>query len=76
VQLRDVRQSRQERLTSDQTGFSDWSPDGSRIAFDFVNDTGVHIATMTSGRGRGRGPGRHCREVHVNLPSWGANWSG
>jgi WD40 repeat protein len=26
--------------------FSDWAPDGTRIAFDFEDDTGVHIATI------------------------------
>ena len=26
--------------------FSDWSPDGTQIAFDFEDDTGVHIATI------------------------------
>ena len=39
--------SHQKRLTGDLTGFSDWAPDGSRIAFDFVNETGVHIATVS-----------------------------
>lgn len=38
--------SQQKRLTEDQTNFSDWAPDGDRIAFDFINDTGVHIATI------------------------------
>ena len=45
--------SHQQQLTRDETGFSDWSPDGRRIAFDFVSDTGVHIATM-SPEGKGR----------------------
>ncbi|MER7250402.1 hypothetical protein [Kribbella sp. NPDC000426] len=35
---------------------SDWSPDGRRIAFDFVDDTGVHIATMDP-------DGRHVRQL-------------
>lgn len=38
--------SHQRRLTQDQANFSDWAPDGSRIAFDFINDTGVHIAII------------------------------
>lgn len=37
----------QERLTTDVTGFSDWSPDGTRIAFDYSDDTGTHIATIS-----------------------------
>src|SRR4051794_16402542 len=36
----------ERRLTSMPSFFSDWSPDGQRIAFDFVADDGVHIATM------------------------------
>jgi Tol biopolymer transport system component len=36
----------QRRLTHLPSHFSDWSPDGRRIAFDFEDDTGVHIATM------------------------------
>lgn len=39
--------SDQRRLTDVPTFFSDWSPDGSRIAFDFEDDSGVHIATTT-----------------------------
>jgi Tol biopolymer transport system component len=38
--------SHQRRLTHVPSTFSDWSPDGRRIAFDFADDTGVHIATM------------------------------
>jgi Tol biopolymer transport system component len=38
--------SQQRRLTEDQANFSDWAPDGSRIAFDFADETGVHIATI------------------------------
>lgn len=36
----------QRRLTDVPSFFSDWSPDGRRIAYDFADDTGVHIATM------------------------------
>jgi Tol biopolymer transport system component len=36
----------QRRLTTMPSFFSDWSPDGGRIAFDFVDDVGVHVATM------------------------------
>ena len=38
--------SQQRRLTEDQANFSDWAPDGSRIAFDFSDEAGVHIATI------------------------------
>jgi len=46
----------QRRLTHVPSFFSDWSPDGTRIAFDFVDDTGVHIATMDP-------DGRHVRQL-------------
>jgi Tol biopolymer transport system component len=36
----------QQRLTHVPSFFSDWSPDGLRIAFDFFNDTGEHLAAM------------------------------
>ncbi len=36
----------ERRLTDVPSFFSDWSPDGRRIAYDFADDTGVHIATM------------------------------
>ena len=36
----------QKRITEGPANFSDWSPDGSRIAFDFPDETGVHIATI------------------------------
>lgn len=46
--------SHQRRLTQDQANFSDWAPDGDRIAFDFIDDSGVHIATIApSGQDRG-----------------------
>jgi Tol biopolymer transport system component len=40
--------SNQQQLVIGPSGFSDWSPDGTRIAFDFEDDTGVHIATMNA----------------------------
>src|SRR3954454_14228007 len=36
----------QRRLTSVPTLLSDWSPDGHRIAFNFIDGTGSHVATM------------------------------
>jgi Tol biopolymer transport system component len=43
--------SHQRRLTRLPSFFSDWSPDGGRIVFEFADDTGVHIATIDpSGR--------------------------
>jgi Tol biopolymer transport system component len=44
----------QRRLTTVPSFFSDWSPDGRRIAFDFVDDVGVHIATMAPDGGQQR----------------------
>lgn len=38
----------QRSLTTDVTGFSDWSPDGKRIGFDYNDDTGTHIATISA----------------------------
>ena len=43
----------QQRLTH-VPSFSDWAPDGRRIAFDFLDDTGVHIATMDPNGGHVR----------------------
>ena len=42
------------RVTSDGTGFSDWSPDGRLIAFDFTDAAGdVHLAVVRpDGTGR------------------------
>ena len=42
----DVDGGNQRRLTSDPSFFSDWSPSGTRIAFDHEDSTGVHIATI------------------------------
>jgi Tol biopolymer transport system component len=58
----------QRRLTHVPSFFSDWSPDGHRIAFDFVDDTGVHIATMDPN-------GRHVRQLTFGegiqeVPKW------
>lgn len=36
----------QERVTDGAANFSAWSPDGTRIAFDFPDETGVHLATI------------------------------
>jgi dipeptidyl aminopeptidase/acylaminoacyl peptidase len=58
----------QQRLTHVPSFFSDWSPDGHRIAFDFADDTGVHIATMDPN-------GRHVRQLTFGqgiqeVPKW------
>ena len=60
--------TRQRRLTHVPSFFSDWSPDGRRIAFDFADDTGVHIATMDPN-------GRHVRQLTFGegiqeVPKW------
>jgi Tol biopolymer transport system component len=39
--------SHRHRLTSVPSFFSDWSPSGGRIAYDFVNSVGEHIATIS-----------------------------
>jgi TolB protein len=53
--------TKQRRVTTVASFFSDWSPNGRRIAFDFVDDLGEHIATMPSVGGQQRqltfGPG-------------------
>jgi Tol biopolymer transport system component len=46
----------QQRLTQVPSFASDWSPDGRRIVFDFIDDTGKHIATMDPN-------GRHVRQL-------------
>ena len=43
----DADGDRQRRLTTVASSFSDWSPDGRRIAFDFVDDSGVHLASVS-----------------------------
>jgi Tol biopolymer transport system component len=58
----------QRRLTHVPSFFSDWSPDGRRIAFDFADDSGVHIATMDPN-------GRHVRQLTFGqgiqkVPKW------
>ena len=40
--------SDQTRLTEGAANFSDWSPDGTRIAFDYPDETGMHIATIAA----------------------------
>jgi TolB protein len=40
--------TKQRQLTRVPSFFSDWSPDGRRIAFDFVDESGVHVATMAA----------------------------
>jgi dipeptidyl aminopeptidase/acylaminoacyl peptidase len=42
----DIDGTRQRRLTREASFFSDWSPSGTRVAFDFEDATGVHIATV------------------------------
>jgi TolB protein len=60
--------SHQQRLTHVPSFFSDWSPDGRRIAFDFVNRTGEHLSTMDPN-------GRHKRQLTFGkgiqeVPRW------
>src|SRR5689334_3154406 len=40
--------SAQQRLTNVPSFNSNWSPNGRRVAFDFVNAGGEHVATMDS----------------------------
>src|SRR5260370_19355355 len=49
----------QQRLTHTPSADSDWSPNGPRIAFDFVNNTGEHLATIDPN-------GRHVRQLTFN----------
>lgn len=44
----DVNGRNQQQLVTGPSWFSDWSPDGTRIAFDFADETGVHIATIAA----------------------------
>jgi Tol biopolymer transport system component len=37
----------QRRLTTVPSNFSDWSPSGNRMAYDFFDDIGEHIATIS-----------------------------
>ena len=46
----------QQRLTHTPSSDSNWSPNGRRIAFDFSNKTGEHLATMDPN-------GRHVRQL-------------
>jgi len=60
--------SHQRRLTRVPSFFSDWSPGGRRIAFDFFNRTGEHLATMDPN-------GRHQRQLTFGhgiqeVPRW------
>jgi len=46
--------SHQVRVTEVPSYFSDWSPNGRRLAFDFVGDDGEHIATVPADGGHVR----------------------
>jgi Tol biopolymer transport system component len=37
----------ERHLTTVPSFFSDWSPSGNRIAYDFIDDIGEHIATIS-----------------------------
>ena len=61
----------QQRLTHTPSADSDWSPNGRRIAFDFFNKTGEHLATMDPN-------GRHVRQLTFkkgiqDAPKWSPN---
>jgi TolB protein len=60
--------SHQRRLTRVVSFFSDWAPSGRRIAFDFVDTTGEHIATISP-------TGRDMRQISFGagfqeVPKW------
>ena len=55
----------QQRLTHVPSFFSDWSPDGRRIAFDFSDKTGEHLATMDP---TAASAPAHLRERHPGRP--------
>ncbi len=64
----------QRRLVNVISNFSDWAPDGRRIAFDFVDDLGVHLATISPG-------GRSMQQITFGagiqeVPRWSpdGNW--
>lgn len=65
----DAHGQHQRRLTADPTGFSDWAPDGGRIAFDFTDEIGdVHLAVI-----RPDGSGRRALTTAAGVqeaPSW------
>jgi Tol biopolymer transport system component len=61
----------QQRLTHTPSQDNDWSPNGRRIAFDFFNKTGEHLATMDPN-------GRHVRQLTFKKgiqgdPKWSPN---
>jgi Tol biopolymer transport system component len=61
----------QQRLTHTPSQDNDWSPNGRRIAFDFFNKTGEHLATMDPN-------GRHVRQLTFkkgiqDAPKWSPN---
>jgi hypothetical protein len=61
----------QQRLTHIPSFFSDWSPNGRRIAFDFIHGSSEHLATMDPN-------GRHMRQLTFRkgiqeVPKWSPN---